>query len=342
MKVRYRSMDTLRSVAILIVVLAHSVLSYGAPSFLAPLQLGGVGVDLFFVLSGWLLGSQLFKEALNTSTIDVKKFWVRRWFRTLPAYFAVLSASVIQRYLTKENVDFPLEYFFFIQNYDFPLEFFSVSWSLCVEEQFYLVIAPLLLFLSKLSRFVSLAALCVILIVPSVFRVLGWFEYSEETHVRMDGCIAGVIIAQIRYCFQGVWDRFAVISRACFLPSCCLFVCFFIARYQGWEEWLQNPSPLVLAVVFSIWVIFANSSAQILNRFYFPGAHYIATRSYALYLLHPESLALMARYFKDTPFIIYFVLTVLISLILSEVLFRLVEKPFMDMRERISIAKDSR
>jgi peptidoglycan/LPS O-acetylase OafA/YrhL len=72
------------------------VLSYGSPSYLAPLQFGGTGVDLFFLLSGWLIGSQLFTEKQKSSTIDVKRFWIRRWMRTMPAYFVVLLATLAQ------------------------------------------------------------------------------------------------------------------------------------------------------------------------------------------------------------------------------------------------------
>lgn len=86
MNYRIRSMDFLRAVAILLVILAHTSLSYGRFPSLVPLQFGGTGVDLFFVLSGWLLGCQLFKELNKHNTINIKRFWVRRWMRTLPAY----------------------------------------------------------------------------------------------------------------------------------------------------------------------------------------------------------------------------------------------------------------
>ena len=183
---RYQSMDFLRAVAILLVILAHTVLSYGAPAYLAPLQYGGTGVDLFFVLSGWLLGCQLFKEAQNTSTINVKRFWVRRWMRTLPAYYVVLLFSVAQRLLTKENVEFPFSYFIFTQNYFYPLEFFSISWSLCVEEQFYLVVAPLILLLMRTPKLVSSLTLITLLLLPLLFRQLELFNNSKENKAYND------------------------------------------------------------------------------------------------------------------------------------------------------------
>ena len=333
---RVRSMDTLRSLAILMVLLAHIVLGFGAPPGLAPLQLGGMGVDLFFVLSGWLLGGQLFKE-MESGRINIRRFWVRRWIRTLPAYYVVLLFTVGQQYLTKEKPADPLAYFVFMQNYDYPLKIFFVSWSLAVEEQFYLFIAPFLavtLFFTPSMRMIVLAALFV---APSIFRYLGWFDSTVETHVRLDGCIMGVILAGIRYQHPILWSVLVKYSGRLAALATLFFGLYF---YQRWFplDWLGDPGFMTRAIMFGSWVIFANSGIFARQQLYFPGAYYIATRSYAIYLLHPEAIAVTNRFLPDLPFIIYMGIVVALSISLSEVLFRLVEKPFMELRSKVKVA----
>ena len=128
----------------------------------------------------------------------------------------VLFFNIGQRYFTKDNVDFPWEYLLFLQNYDYPLSFFGISWSLCVEEQFYLVIAPLLAVLVFLRRSVITVALLVMLFSPFLLRQLGWYWNSRiETHVSIDGCVAGVFLAHIRHQYHRLWNR--VTARPAFL-----------------------------------------------------------------------------------------------------------------------------
>ncbi len=335
---RYRSMDLLRAVAILMVLLAHAVFTYGAPISLAPLQLGGNGVDLFFVLSGWLLGGQLFKESLSRRTIDVKRFWMRRWMRTFPAYFVVLIILVLQRYLTKENVDFPWQYFIFIQNYYFPLDFFSISWSLGVEEQFYLFVALLLSILTRTRKEIVTVILFIILLLPFVFRELDYYSNPKETHVRLDCCVMGVFLAHIFYQYRPLWDKAVKFAPAIAILALVLYIGFYIARYFPELE-ISDPDKLLLAVIFGSWVVLSNASNYWSDMLYFPGANYIATRSYSLYLVHPEILAIQKRVMLDFPFLAFYAVTVVGGLLLAELLYRFVEQPVMNSRENFSFSK---
>jgi peptidoglycan/LPS O-acetylase OafA/YrhL len=167
-------LDTLRAIAILAVIACHISSSFrelnatqdhhwlAIHHWLGIAGLGGHGVDLFFVLSGWLLGCLLLSEKTRTNQIDVKRFWMRRWLRTLPAYYMVLLLTLGQRILQGRWQFDDGYYFLFLQNYALdPLPFFGVSWSLCVEEQFYLLIAPLL-FLIPTRSLVTASLTCLI------------------------------------------------------------------------------------------------------------------------------------------------------------------------------------
>ena len=335
---RYDSMDFLRSIAIIFVVLAHSVLSYGAPAYIAPLQLGGIGVDLFFVLSGWLLGGQLFKEAERTQSIDIKRFWIRRWMRTLPAYYAVLVLSVAQRYINLDDVRFPLEYFVFLQNYNESLSFFSISWSLCVEEQFYLFIAPLLALMCRFNKQQTTIVLIIFLMIPLIVRENGWATAGMPVYSQMDGCIFGVLLAQLRNQYSTYWEQLVKIIVPLSIISLVIFILLFIGRYDP-RFGLGEPDNLLLALVFGSWVVLANANDVWRNRLYFPGANYIATRSYGIYLLHPEVLALLKRFALEWNFLLYFIASMIGSIILAEVLYRCLEKPFMDAREKFKASR---
>lgn len=337
MDTRYRSMDLLRAIAILLVILAHTILSYGAPEHLAPLQLGGTGVDLFFVLSGWLLGGLLFKEAEKKGRIDVKKFWIRRWMRTFPAYYAVLLLSVGQRYLTKDNVSFPWEYFVFLQNYSHSLDFFTISWSLCVEEQFYLFIAPLLFIFTRMNKVFTTITLLTLIMLPFIFRQMDLYDNLYQTHVRLDGCIMGVFLAHIRHQYHDIWIKISQFTPYLAVISVLFYLSFYFGRYYP-QLGINDPDNLFLAILFGLWVMAANTNKNWSNKLYIPGSYYIATRSYALYLLHPEILALLKRFMTEIPFPIYFALALGGSLMIAEVLYRLIEKPVMDYREQLAFS----
>jgi len=334
MERRVYRLDLLRALAIMTVFTAHSVLSYGAPESLAWLQFGGTGVDLFFVLSGWLIGSQLFKELKRYKDVDIKRFWIRRWMRTLPAYYAVLIFTIAQLSLTKDDFSIPWNYFVFLQNYDYPLTFFTVSWSLCVEEQFYLAIAPILLFLSRFSANQRTIILLTLLILPSVFRDLDQHASLYETHVRWDCCIMGILLANLKYSFVDFWQKLLANSGVFLVVGMVLYCLFYVNRIVL-DSPFSDPSKLILAFVFGGWVVWASIESG--GRLY---GHniimYISTRSYAIYLLHPDALAVCKRLFSEQHFLVYFSIALAISCLASEVLYRLVEQPIMNARSKFS------
>ena len=154
-KFRIFGLDFLRALAISLVVISHItyLLNFNESSNLVTLirALGAVGVDIFFVLSGFLIGGIILKRIIagKTAFKDLLVFWKRRWLRTLPNYFLILILNTIIFYVFNEAFENRLvNYFFFTQNFNIGHpNFFTEAWSLSVEEYAYLFL-PFLLYLS--------------------------------------------------------------------------------------------------------------------------------------------------------------------------------------------------
>lgn len=332
---RVSSLDFLRSLAILMVLLAHTVLAYGAPRHLAFLQMGGTGVDLFFVLSGWLLGRHLLKEVKATGGINLTRFWCRRWLRTLPAYLAVLAATMVQFRLSNPDSGLPLQYLFFGQNY-LEMPFLHVSWSLCVEEHFYLLVAPAILLVVRHHRLL-IPMLLTALLLPFLCRQFGLYHSIEESHVRFDACAAGVLMAAMQLHCPKLWQKLTSAAVPLFVVAATSYVALYVSYFVQGTQAVADPG--IYAIIFCVFILFAVSSETVQQRLTFPGCFYIASRSYAIYLLHPEVLALMQRFGSGLPFVVFLALTCVGSCLIAEILYRCVELPVMNAREYFSITR---
>lgn len=144
------ALDALRAFAVFLVIgLHYSVGQWpaaGGPDIRLAhnpvFYYGWTGVDLFFILSGFLIGKQLWRELDRTGTVRVLRFWLRRGFRIWPLYFAMLAYLTFWRGRPAEWPDW-----LFLSNY-FPTVY-SRSWSLATEEQFYIAVPLLLLFTTR-------------------------------------------------------------------------------------------------------------------------------------------------------------------------------------------------
>ena len=141
---RVFGLDFTRALAISLVLFTHAsfFLAPLAPNFDPLFMVGYLGVDLFFALSGFLIGGILIDSAAP-GTAWVGRFWVRRWLRTLPNYYLFLLINIAIYRWTEGQWANALSYVFFVQNLAWPHPvFFPEAWSLALEEVFYLF-APL-------------------------------------------------------------------------------------------------------------------------------------------------------------------------------------------------------
>ena len=199
---RNSSVDIWRGVAIISVVLFH---------FNETLPYGFLGVDLFFVISGLLVGGILTKPFLNGDKIEIFNFFLRRGFKIWPSYYTFLIVGTIIAMLTykshNQNQIIPFtdftRYLLFYQNYTgLPFHWsFDHVWSLCVEEHFYIML-PLIfisLRLIKANWKILLVSLIIIIVSGFVAKILMlYFTNGKDTyaatHNRIDALAWGVLL----------------------------------------------------------------------------------------------------------------------------------------------------
>jgi peptidoglycan/LPS O-acetylase OafA/YrhL len=195
---RNGNLDVIRAAAICLVLVHHTVaLSPIETRWIRDVAIyGQYGVDLFFVLSGWLIGGLYWRERHKFGNVAIGRFWKRRWMRTIPPYAVVLLVSWLVVYVARDQ-PFDLGYLVFAQNYYERAPFFLVSWSLCVEEHFYLLIPLLLLFFGgfKYRRRNAWVLALAILAGPALRLLTSPLSPSEfgyaltATHLHMSGLI---------------------------------------------------------------------------------------------------------------------------------------------------------
>jgi peptidoglycan/LPS O-acetylase OafA/YrhL len=223
-------LDLFRALAILLVVLSHGkFILNGTDLENFPFKNMPDGVDLFFVLSGFLIGGIILRTmSENMNWRDVAHFWKRRWLRTLPNYYLILFVNFIfvsRGIISGDIAVFGWKFIVFLQNFSKPLiGFFWESWSLAVEEWFY-IFTPLLLWLllKKFKLKVSfLIVTLVLMIAPLLYRAYFfdptldnfWFDVKVRKLVlmRLDAISYGLLLAWIYYFHKNLWNKWKNIA----------------------------------------------------------------------------------------------------------------------------------
>lgn len=239
---RVFGLDVMRAIAILIVVDAHATIAlkdYYSGAFWHHLLPDGV--ELFFVLSGFLIGGILIRSYEKKGSFDrdgLLNFWTRRWFRTLPAYYLVLTGLIGTALLRAWRSGLPhalppkqtlITYYFFGQNLTEELVgFFPETWSLAIEEWSYITL-PLVLWLlhTLLSarwprRRIVLAMILLVIIGSNAYRLVmalqvpisaGELGYRGIVVTRLDAISYGVLAAYGKYYFPTRWTHDALRRR---------------------------------------------------------------------------------------------------------------------------------
>ncbi len=337
-------LDFIRGIAILLVLVFHyrtrdRILS--SPLLDRIQSFGWTGVDIFFVLSGFLVGGLMLKEWQTTGEVDSLRFLKRRAFKIWPAYYLfLLVAAVIH---VRPLKDFLWQNLLNIQNY-IPTTL-SHTWSLAVEEHFYLSLAAIMaLCSSRRWRPSTLLIGCIagalsveILRSVLILRHRSFFFY---THTRIDALLLGVALAILRYFYP---ERLAILQQQRIL----LYLVVAAALCALYFDTEAIPEPQSMTSPFLITLV-DYASAALLLLLYSPGkqhgrAYRLVARmggfSYGIYLWHVSVLRPVDWAVQHLPpaagpatstFLPY-----LLAIPLGILATKLVELPFLRLRERL-------
>ncbi len=359
---RYPGLDLLRAVAIVLVIMQHMPRALFPEWFLHVKYSGWIGVDLFFVLSGYLIGSQLLRPYLQHERPSASQFYLRRALRVLPAYLVVVVLYFVWPFFREQpNISPWWRFLTFTQNFGLDLSVtraFSHAWSLCVEEHFYLVL-PLIVFLLMRRRSVGRAcafAVSVLLLgialrywiwthylQPNLdddqrFTILYWKLIYYPSYMRLDGLMVGVAIAAVSIFRQDWWKRFTAKGNLLLAAGVTILVAA-VWLFQDMTSFAASVIEFpMLALGFGLTVASALSGNSILAKYRVPGATTMATLAYSIYLTHKEVMHMdheLFRSFVQMNAAAGFAIYVPTILLVGIVLYLSVERPFLKLREKL-------
>jgi peptidoglycan/LPS O-acetylase OafA/YrhL len=345
---RIRQLDAVRGLAV-ILVFVHNTDIYPSLHLGLIVTDGWMGVDLFFVLSGFLITGIL----LDTKRSEgyFKHFYARRCLRIWPLYYsALLLMLVIVPHLRPSESQtvfgprsspwwaFPL----FLQNFLVPVPtgaagLLGVTWSLAIEEQFYLVWPLVVRFCSE-ARLRKIA-LGVILVSPALrfYLSLHGVNIYSNTFCRLDGLMAGALLAMVSRSSRFVPSRYVTAAWVTLLVSAplALWVDTFDARWIDFSFVVAASTSFIYLALFSEqrWV-----RALLTNRFLV----YTGTISYGIYLLEKLPVDVVkAFHFEKYPFLLLSI-TAAATYAMAVLSWTVLEKPFLRLKRLFDRAKASR
>lgn len=347
---RQPGLDVLRALAITAVLTMHigdhEASGRGLELPVLPRTIGYYGVELFFILSGFLIGRILIGiAASNPAPRDWAIFLVRRWMRTLPLYLLWVVVLLVTM-PPADLIATAARYITFTQSFAGPMatEWFSASWSLAVEEWFYLLFTVALITLVALRvRGAVLSACAAFILLPLAARVFilpanAPFDAGmrQVTVYRLDAIAIGVAMAWIMLHAPLLTSRW---SRPLFLIGCALLLLpSDVLALIGHDAAFTAAQPYLLTLTslgFALWLPSA-LALRPQNSWFGTAVRWLSDRSYCLYIVHLTVItwAWDAVAWLHLPVVLSSPLALLISAGLAEVSFRWFETPILRHRPR--------
>lgn len=371
---RYPALHGLRVIAILSVIQYHVtwVISTFPDIGLNQSFLDGslsifFGMDCFFVLSGFLIGSILQRSLDTSGTQNIRRFYLRRIFRTFPSYWIVLTILAFGFPLTEAQHAHLIYEYTYLTNFA-PLGRTDIvmfwGWSLSLEEQFYLTVPLLFWLLTKLpsdkTRIAFLGALTLSALFVRMYVYWDGRPFTDlrlydtlyfRTGTRYDAIVAGILLAIVEARFGqqlGRWLERPLHRAALGVPAlgCCWLLLrpdLFGAEYEQIVHLFTWGTVTSLMYLLIVPMILHGGEGWLVRFLSMPIWRSLATVGYGVYLVHiplidhvamPIVLALRAQEVSMAyVWPLAFVLVTVLSFVVGYVLHVLVEKPSLRMRE---------
>lgn len=347
-------LDIMRAIAIFTVLISHSSEFITNVSFSFVYQFGVAGVEIFFVLSGFLIGGILIKVFEKEYSLNsIYNFWKRRWLRTIPNYYLalLLNGIFLLWYSNGTYIVYLREYskyLIFLNNFHNPeTGLFGVAWSLSVEEWFYILFPVFSFILYKFFKIKSILTHSLIFILAIVILRSYYANFHEGNFdwlvrkrmpLRLDSIVWGVIMAYFfKYKYQLIYEKRKLLAFA----GCIVFILASILLEKAVQlNFLNVPwlSQVFMLNMYNIGIML------LLPIFYFlhmPKATFIpklitwiSLISYSLYLYHIIIIKTLSQTnLSNTT--IYFLLWP-IWFIIASIAYQYFELPILKLREKIT------
>ena len=334
-KKRNFGLDIARASSILLVLIAHR--------FSLPIELGILGVQIFFVLSGFLIGQILINDFRNDGKLStILKFWKRRWYRTLPLYYLVLIFKILfygNPYGWKIIV-----YFLFLQANIVGINFLGVSWSLVIEEWFYifLPITTFLFFRKGIDFKKFTLYIFSFIFIFLLTRFLWNFFHKGVIIYQFDCLLLGVLIASIKIFYPKIYIKLnssLLFLIGVFLMSILVINLGEMKNIYIYDTYRKVIWYFLISISIALIIPFIEQSSFLNTKiktirplFYFYTWTSILT--YSIYLIH---MFVFEINFNNYPLGINICFQILILYAICFLVYALFEHPMLNLREKLSL-----
>lgn len=352
---RIHSLDILRAGALLTMMLWHAPKSLHV-TFGPYAALAWQSIDLFFVLSGFLIADLVFEPFLKSNQISVRNFYIRRALRILPAFWFALALYYLIPAVRSVPDMVPLwKFLTFTLNLNQQQGInLGHAWSLCVEEQFYFLFPLIALWLLPKHRFKLAVGLLIFLLLGGiVLRAYLWNTYVAghenwlplymrwiyfPTWGRLDSILFGISIAALKNFKPMLWEKFTRKGNWHLLIALVFIIIsakFFLTKVDLFTVTLGYT---ISCLGYSFLVLAGLSRNSWLASIYIPGAKQLAVWSYSTYLLHIIFYQLgfnwLNIYLGIPISFLSFGIILVVSIAVGGLSYRFIEKPFLRLREK--------